>query len=351
MRKHCGHSITEYSIIITLVALALVAVFYLLGAQIVSIFTSYSTSYDSMATSARLNLNDNTSPLTPGSLKGTNISPVMNCNAGNCAIDYGDVILTGVPEDWGGFIETAGTSGGTDKLLSLVEQLADQLENNGDSKGAAEYRDLANLGHFVASIQKQLEDIANTCSSHADPANCFNDNTKLGGFEKLPLPDNISSYMTKYNVNNYNLAFLAQQCSVEEAKYDQIYETNDWNAHKDYFPSYHMVEIFDSIMSNPGYSPAMKEITKELYLNINELSVNIASQANTMQTTATFGPTGKMSWKDYDPLTGEKVGTFFVDKTADLSVITTPQISAGSNLNSLLICATGKFDDKGNACK
>ena len=57
------------------------------------------------------------------------------------------------------FVETVGTSGGTESLMSLMIQLGESLEQKGMHEEAGMVKDLANLGYNIAKIETEYEPI------------------------------------------------------------------------------------------------------------------------------------------------------------------------------------------------
>ncbi|MEW5820363.1 MAG: hypothetical protein AB1782_09245 [Cyanobacteriota bacterium] len=189
MIEYCynrGNALSQYSIIIALIALTLVPVFFFTGNYIFKNFEIFSNLLKGNQTETKAlitqNINDspeisesnNTSEHQPqinnvnnkeltgdkilsDQLGGNLDSPVIKCSNRNCSIDYGDFVLNGIPEDFGSFVEASGTSGGTEKLAAILEQIAVQLEQKGDTAGSKDFRDLANTLHIVARIDKSIE--------------------------------------------------------------------------------------------------------------------------------------------------------------------------------------------------
>lgn len=294
-----GSSLLQYSIIIALIALALVPVFYVFGRNILSSFNSL---YQGLS-GQQETLTKNTTPgNTPpsSSPKGTPENPVKNCVNGECIIDFGDYILTGIPDSFDMFIQTQGTSGGTDKVVELLTQIATQLEQEGLTAEASEIMKLANCGHSIATIEKTYEDVQKTCNFDKDCiANQINilegqDVTHVNSLDNIDLPVILAEYLKDPDlVKNYRPA-----------------------------TSINFIESYLSVINNPN----IKDSTKGV---VDVLSSNIMELANTFH--------------DYSHLTDIQV----YDKNKTLQDI---DFSSLTNLDSALICASGKGVDAGVEC-
>ena len=58
------------------------------------------------------------------------IIPQKSCANANCSIDFGDFVLTGIPENFDDFTETSGGFGEDQTALysNIISQLADSLK-------------------------------------------------------------------------------------------------------------------------------------------------------------------------------------------------------------------------------
>lgn len=281
--------------------------------------------------------------LSGGSLGGTLENPVKQCDSDSCTIDYGEYILNNIPIDYGGFVESHGISGGTDLLASLVEQIATQLEDKGDLDGAKDFRDLANLSHFVADMQQTLEEAIATCTAKGCVDSVISKSTTLN-----PTAE-VSGLLTSYDPNISEISNLLQMTRIDLARYDL-----DSNPSTDpaTSPALAMVKLFDKINADPDYSDTVKSLTQELFVNINDLAYdlygNIAIASTDTKTLLPDSTGNKVT--QYDPLTGDSI-------TAESFTVTTlddilhPDTSSGTDLNALLICATGGSLDDGSSCE
>ncbi|MEW5818693.1 MAG: hypothetical protein AB1782_00755 [Cyanobacteriota bacterium] len=161
MRHINGASIAQYAIIIALIALAVFPIYFIHGQNIVD----HLKNFYNVVTDVQDNVDINTNPVkvsilnesvSAGGLGGTPENPVMDCAKKTCAIDYGSIILNGVPANFNEIVETSGTSGGTEEILALLEQVAVQKEQDPETT-PQELTDLKNLisrGREIVEIEK-----------------------------------------------------------------------------------------------------------------------------------------------------------------------------------------------------
>lgn len=282
--------------------------------------------------------------LSSGSFGGSLENPVKQCDSDSCTIDYGEYILNNIPLDYGGFVEAHGVSGGTDLLASLVEQIASQLEDKGDLAGAQDFRDLANLGHFISDMQQTLEETVATC-----PAKGCVDSVIARSITLNPTPE-VAGILTSYDPNISEISDLLLMTRLDLARNDL--DSNPTTTDPATSPALAMVELFDKINSDPDYSDTVKSITKELFVNINDLGYDLYGNiavANT-DTKTLLIETGGSSVPQYDPITGDPIAAESFN-ISSLDDILHPQTSSGTDLNSLLICTTGGSLDDGSSCE
>lgn len=117
-----------------------------------------------------------------GSLGGTADNPKMQCGFKVCTIDFGDFILTGIPEDIAE-ISTASRGGEqTANYANLITKLAEQMERDGAETGLVNYlKSLATNAKKMGVVEKRGNAAADTLlkveksfvDNAADPAkNC-----------------------------------------------------------------------------------------------------------------------------------------------------------------------------------
>lgn len=290
--------------------------------------------------------------LVPGSLGGTPEKPVQQCSNNNCALDFGEFILTGVPEGFGELVQTTGSSGGIESIFSLMDQIAAQLEQNGDTEGAKEYRDLANLGHFQADLTKEVEELvkSNYCSVYYNASGCFKSLSNKEFLYTSATPDSIAEYLpdrpstiggwmgiTAESLYSVPAKALYEKLSPDSTTY------NKYAANKTRYPAYAMVDLFNSIMNNDKYSDTLKGVTTKLYQNSNDLLFN-----NSVVVLSAAGYTNSLP--KYDPITGNSLGTVS-DYTASFNEIIAPKTSLNTDIKSALVCVIGKNHDNGSECK
>lgn len=343
-----GQNLAELGVILSVVVIAVILALTLLGGNIFTLFDRISNSEgfasDDSQNTGTNNINNasGSSELIPGSLGGTPSKPVSQCDNGACVIDYGEFLLTGIPENFGELVQTTGSSGGTESLIALINQIADQLEKKGDVSGANEFRDLANLGHFMAEVQKGYESVAQACSSDANPINCSSTNS-LEDSSGVSLPANLSTILPDFTSTGGIMMDLYKNTDIGSAK------ANIDGGGKTSVISYAIVDKYQSIMNNPKYSDSTKGVTQELYVQIANLGFNMKGKAIAVLNVAS-GNSGFNGFQ-YDPITGAVIGDVNFTINDGINDITHPKTSANTNIRSVLICAGGWNKDTGSNCQ
>ncbi|MEW5820040.1 MAG: hypothetical protein AB1782_07590 [Cyanobacteriota bacterium] len=165
--KTAGSAINQYAIIIALVILAISPLFMVFGKNIVSYFSHLKTSLSekSLNNQASTAIEDPVQEFSknifPGELGGTMENPIQKCAGNICHIDYGDFVLSGVPQNFGEFVQSAGASGGTDELLKLLEQLLVQIQKDPEMTPdeIAKIQNLMAKGKDIVKLEKYFESI------------------------------------------------------------------------------------------------------------------------------------------------------------------------------------------------
>ncbi len=372
MRSIKGNVISQYAIIIGIVIIALIPIFYVFGSTITKSFTDFYNclqNKEEIATTSTSNAvqdnntgssgtgtsNNDTSAGTSTDMNTTTTpapdTPVSNCSGGVCDIDFGDFVLSGIPENFGGFIEAQGTSGGTDKIVTLLKQIAEQLKEQGDMEGYQQYMDLANLGHFMARLEEQMTEKAVMCDNLGSSVPCLHEVSSTyapieinSEFRRI-LPDydymrNLFSGML--NDSTYNYMSIGYAQAQADGNGGIIPNT-------DRFPGAAMAKIYNEIMDNPNYSDSLKGMTSELVQFIEDLSYNQMGYYNSLYFTDAFTEIDA-PFSLYDVTDGSIIKTEKFQYDQIITAVMDPNISTGTDLNSALICASGNNHDTGKRC-
>ena len=118
-------------------------------------------------------------------------------------------------------------------------------------------------------------------------------------------------------------------------------------------PSYKLAVTYDKVMNEQKYSPAIKAITRELYIDIAAMTHDTFVVHKYINDKVLNGVTDS-SIEARNPETGEKVAVINPNKPAIDESLFNHMIhpkSVVTNLDSKLICTTGKNDADGNACQ
>lgn len=306
--KSKGSALAQYGIVIALIALGCFAGYLLYGKSIQDALTKYLAGQTDLSTQMEANANiaSNNVPSTPtpkaGSLGGTPTNPKEDCVNGSCTVDYGDFILNGIPEDFQEFTEAQGTSGGTDKLAAIINQMADQLEEDGQLAEAQELRNFANLLSFMADIESDYVDAIQACPSASDPRACY-ENSIANTSITVPNELTDAGILTTFSTNTLN-STNTQSLLVPGFAVDVIKALSPEQAAQ--VPNekltYAFITSYQNIMNNPAYSTEMKNVIDQSYYTASLMAQNMYTQIDTLAHN-----NRSISAKTADPRTGSWV--------------------------------------------
>lgn len=347
MLKYKGSSLAQYAIIIALIAIAVVPAFFLIGDTIFSSFTNF---YN-LLSGGKTNTNVvSSAPETPptktetgqkaGSLGGTNDAPVKECSNGSCVIDYGDFLLQGVPDNFSDFVKSSGSSGGTENILSLFDQMIAQTQDSLPAESINKLQELADLGHILAGFEKYVEDIASSCSGKTYANSCFhNIITEPSSYKPDPA---LLSQFPGLDFSGTIGTVSVHSGRIGGAMHDYLQVPEVFNERKDIELGFAIVERYNQVMQDPSLTNTQKDVVKQLYSQIAILGEEIDAKL--------WGVSGiNEQIIINDPITG--IGVMTDVTTFNTEDITNPQSSRITDLDSALICATGKKEDTGTDCK
>ncbi len=349
-----GNAIAQYGIIIALVALALVPVFYLFGKNIVDYFANFKNMLGGNNTNVveqPVSTTPEAMPPAPvataaikaGELGGTPDQPQLVCKNGICAIDYGDFVLNGIPENFNDFVLSSGTSGGTTTITDLLMQLAQQYKDNGKLEESEIIKKLAITGHNIAAIQKYSEKMINSCNKDIQCLKNLtdkNDNylSSIEGFDDTYYE--FPAHLVYYEINdaaNFTLKNVSERVNTTDFQ-DKL---NDGRL------EYIFLDQFNNIQQSNGIDDATKDLITELSWVIGVMGKEFENNTEMI-----YNPEHPPNQGYNDPLTGEYIEREYMgdDTQINLSMFENYTASRITNLNSMLICVTGQNIDTGEKC-
>lgn len=298
-----------------------------------------------------------------GDLGGTTEQPVKSCVSNYCAIDFGDVILTGVPENFGALVSTNGSSIGTSTISELMIQLANQIDDpkTPEDEGS-DIRNLANLSHFIARNIEGVEDKVKI-SCQFETTNCIDTLYGDYGSYNINYPTNISGVIEdkNYSVGSILIPNSTQNDTIPKSlggirtlkNEENVIYNNNVSSH----PLYAMIEEYDKIQnsSDPRYTDTVKSITKQLFSDLDRVIFDFQERNFSFVSQQNESITGT-SLPHRSPITGEETGekpTYSTEGKTDYELaqeILHPQSSMFTDIDSALICTTGNHDDTGKSC-
>lgn len=352
MKKSKGASLAQYSIVLAVLSVSVIAVYGFLGQRTNSILLSYLGIFTANNAKVQSNaallaqkggsLSYTVNTIPAGSMGGTPDVPVQACVSGACTIDFGSYILSGVPEDFQEVVKNTGTSGGLDNIVDLMMQIADQIEQKGDIAGAQQFRDMANLGHFFAIVDKEREKAALSCLNdyvgYSDSKECYQN--------KSAISENLAKYKPDFiNISEYHYSYSIDIGYARSLKGSFVYTSGLNHA-----PEYNFVDLYDKIQDNSSFPSELKGISTELYLMVASLQQSAEDVSNIAGSTTSVP---NRTFQQYDPITGAQT-TVLLPLVTDLSVVMqniySPNFATGQHFNSSLICAAGKNVDIQDSC-
>ncbi|MEW5822649.1 MAG: hypothetical protein AB1782_20820 [Cyanobacteriota bacterium] len=170
-KKINGSALSQYGIIIALIALILIPGFFLVGKNIFNSFFDFynklgekeynnSSSTSTSTSSTSSTFVPPTIDVVPGSLGGSPDKPSKECVNGICTIDYGDFVLSGIPNDLESHLQSSGASGTTEDIITLLDQIIAQQNNIDTNADFSVLKKISNYGHGIAETEKKLEENA-----------------------------------------------------------------------------------------------------------------------------------------------------------------------------------------------
>jgi hypothetical protein len=322
-RSRFGSNLVEYVIPIAVIALvAGLGLYNMISSGSILSFASGSGNMevDKSAKKGVINPSKGTKLLVnpnAGDLGGSIDNPVGQCQDGICAVDYGKFIITNIPEEFDEFIQTSGASGGVGKMADYLNKVADDYENIGEFNIANEIRLLANMGHNIALIMAEYENIYNSCSGDPVCISSFDD-------QPFPVPAGYDSSL---------LPFPAGATYKTMLDSGALGAAVNNNATSPLAGAY--VSQLNKILGTGSIDNSVKGVIEELSWNIGTVGQDFQSNyLYTVGTTPTY----------YDPLTGA------VTQPGSYTSLSNYQPSSITNVYSQLICAEGYGTDTGVYC-
>lgn len=339
MRKYKGSALLDYVLPLALVGIVVgLGIYYGSSNGLLGNFIASSTGQKSDTSSGKIVVGEK--PADPSTLlsnvsnagsKGTPDAPTVNCSNGSCIINYGSFVLEGIPADFNEFVQTNGTSGATDKLSSILEQIALQLNNDGyDSDIVNTIMKLANNGHTMASIEKTFEQEFKNCGTDAQ---CIYDLMyTTPRTPNVPLTATTELRDVLYHGLTVGGAF-ADYTEDPVAFQEKLAEGR--NTHQ-------FVDNLQKILAEDSLPGEVKGVIRELCWEIGIMGEEF--QNNVVIATGYNGN------ETYDPITGENL-VYKAPENADfIQFFHDYKASTITNVNSALICAAGYKDDTGIIC-
>ncbi|MEW5819540.1 MAG: hypothetical protein AB1782_05065 [Cyanobacteriota bacterium] len=232
MKKNKGSNLAEYVIPIALIGIvAGLGLYYLISNDNFSNFISSSGNMQKNKNNSSLTINPNVEETDivantySGSSNDENTSnnepaspenPVKQCSGGTCTIDYGSFVLTGVPGNFSDFVQSSGSSGGTEELASLLDTLATIADGLDPPMDSSIIKRLANAGHDMAKTERSIETLSSALMSSAARDEDFKEPSQALGSNLSKFNNLLSSFNSQYStLDQQNIAAIVNILSDE----------------------------------------------------------------------------------------------------------------------------------------
>lgn len=342
-RYRAGASLSQYVIIIVLISLALVPILIIFGDSLVAYFTSYTNSMKEVGKNMDKTM---MMQLKAGSLGGTTSNPVKQCASSECVLDFGEFILKGIPENYGEFVESQGTGGGTDKVADMFMQIANQL--GPDKKEQSDnIRYLANLTHNLAAIENFYQNKIAACKGDLLCHKALKDAPvgTIPGYNYSTYPyDPETKYFELMSGLSLGHAYAWQYLPESAEPQDKITYSRDYTN-----PNLLGKEIvrtyFEKIKDDPKLDSPTKAVLQELYWDVGTMSVRMSNIGGVLL--YDYDGKGETGGHYIDPITIEVSHPTY---TNGIDMIVKGDTGAITNFDGALMCASNNGIDSGKYC-
>jgi Flp pilus assembly pilin Flp len=204
MKRKCsnGVSIAQYAILLALIGVSLIPIMFIWGKNIHECLKSYYNVLSDINLTASTNFTSLPAgytapalPSDPGTPSPDN--PVKSCTGDICSIDYGDIVLTGIPANLSEFTEMSGTSAGTDVVMGVIDDLIAMAELGLIETDLPALKILANKGHTLADVEKNLENLVSEKIGTNDPwdSSMTDENDYIAAIEYPAFKDALDAFL------------------------------------------------------------------------------------------------------------------------------------------------------------
>lgn len=271
-----------------------------------------------------------------------NVGPEPEPSGGDLPFTSDENISLAI-KDFNNYIQTSGSSGGTDVIAQYMANISQQLEAQGLKSESNDIKDLANVIHNISFIEKSFEKDAARCANQHDFNKCMKHATNEEFDEPDHFIDDVSSFDDDRDfnqvINDLELGFALKEYADKKDIAKTCERTGSIGCS--------FVEKYQRVLNNDNIDQGTKNVIKELAYAVALVGEDFATMYNFAH--------GDFKETQTDFLTGErysnenlesliKDGDFCYDdfKSYNASNIT--------NLDAVLTCAAGMKTDSGNEC-
>jgi len=318
-KRNNGQGIAEYGLVGTLIALAVIAPFTLLGKNTNTAFKGLNTKTQQQTFAKTANnttlLNAITGPALPN-LSNVNIS----------LSDGVQLQVSNYPAKLDTVVQTSGANGTSELLLSNLDSIIQQLVSNGEvtTDQANVLQQLSNQGHQMADIEGLIETAAS--SSKGQPSDFLNQTITYNG--------------KTYKTNDLARLIGVDPPSSKDPKLNTVtFDGLTFSAGSEVAAFYNILTKVDQLNLDSDALAAINVLSKQIsdVANIVQSGVNDIAMYNSPVSDYLKAGIGYTADEDAMPNTPDSLN--------DLSS------SAVTNSSAASICATGGNTDTGEKCQ
>lgn len=235
-------------------------------------------------------------------------------------VNLGQYKLTSLPSNFNEYLQTSGSSGGTESIVATLDEIAVQLEAKGEISKSEDIKKLASFGHNLSLLEKTIENTVKACGNNKK---CIEKLEKVKMQKPEGFDETYMHFKTGLSLNDVarSVALGGLMNNVSRGK------TGSSNR----MVGYEFINQYQYIMNDANFDETTKTIITELYKDIGFLGEEFQNR---------FTQLNSSSYQDInDPLTGKVHSKLpAVHKSANrVEALLKPQTSLVTDINATLI--------------
>lgn len=336
MRRQSGQEAIEFILITALVFFGAFFTVLIFGDKISAFFTEEK---------AAVQLTKNAAPNYNSSNEQKYTPDFETISVDN--VDYSDVSLEVPPmseenlsialEDLREYMETAGSSGGTDVIIASVSQIAQQLEEQGLIAQSNKVKKLANIMHNVASVERMFEQSAKRCSNTAQG---FKDCMRSLMSKDSQAPESFISSASSFN-DGQNFDYLSRDLELA-----QHFKNYDKTCKESNSLGCSFAKTYGDILTDENIDKRTRRQIKQLAITVSNMSENMTTmvhwaggdyeetQVNLHLSNDGYTMRQSTKYSDEYPFTYNDFQRYNISEMTDVDGLVTCLLGAGEDVNN-----------------